>query len=110
MFETNVPVVAVGSVPDDSYVLDVRESDEWSAGHAPQAVHIPLGELAQRAGEVPQDRQVYVVCRVGGRSAQAVRALNEAGWQAANVAGGMQAWALARRPMVSEGGAEPQVI
>ncbi|CAM3991839.1 rhodanese-like domain-containing protein [Nocardiopsis rhodophaea] len=110
MFETNVPVVEVSSVPDDSYVLDVREPDEWSAGHAPQAVHIPLGELAQRAGEVPQDRQVYVVCRVGGRSAQAVRALNEAGWQAANVAGGMQAWALARRAMVSEGGAEPQVI
>ncbi|MBB6174298.1 rhodanese-related sulfurtransferase [Nocardiopsis mwathae] len=110
MFESNVPVVEVGSVPDDGYVLDVREPDEWNAGHAPQAVHIPLGELAQRADEVPRDRQVYVVCRVGGRSAQAVRALNEAGWQAANVAGGMQAWALSRRAMVSEGGGQPQVV
>lgn len=110
MFEQSVPVVEVGTVPEDGYLLDVREQDEWRAGRAPQAVHIPLSELAARAGEVPRDRQVYVVCRVGGRSAQAVRALNEAGWQAANVAGGMQAWALAGRPMEADGGADPQVV
>ncbi|WP_017539859.1 rhodanese-like domain-containing protein [Nocardiopsis halophila] len=109
MFEQSVPVVEVGTVPEDGYVLDVREQDEWRAGHAPQAVHIPLHDLAQRAGEVPRDRQVYVVCRVGGRSAQAVQALNEAGWKTANVAGGMQAWALAGRPMEAEDGAEPRV-
>ncbi|WP_017595411.1 rhodanese-like domain-containing protein [Nocardiopsis potens] len=109
MFEESVPVVEVSTVPDDGYLLDVREQDEWAAGRAPQAVHIPLSELAQRAGEIPRDRQVYVVCRVGGRSAQAVQALNEAGWRAANVAGGMQAWALTGRPMTADGGAEPRV-
>ncbi|KIH98984.1 sulfurtransferase [Streptomonospora alba] len=109
MFGESVPVVDVGSVPPDGYLLDVREDDEWAAGHAPEAVHVPLGRLAERAGEIPKDRQVYVVCRVGGRSAQAVQALNEAGWQAANVAGGMQAWALSGREMVSESGDRPHV-
>ncbi|QBI51904.1 rhodanese-like domain-containing protein [Streptomonospora litoralis] len=109
MSAESVPVIAVGSVPPDGVVLDVREDDEWAAGHAPGALHIPLGRLPERAAEVPRDRQVYVVCRVGGRSAQAVQALNEAGWQAANVAGGMQAWALAGREMVSDGGDEPHV-
>jgi rhodanese-related sulfurtransferase len=51
-----------------------------------------------------------VICRSGGRSAQAVQALNEAGWQATNVTGGMQAWALAGREMTCENGADPQVI
>lgn len=109
MFGESVPVVEVGSVPPDGYLLDVREDDEWAAGHAPEAVHVPLGRLAERAGEIPKDQQVYVVCRVGGRSAQAVQALNEAGWQAANVAGGMQAWALSGREMVSESGDRPHV-
>ncbi|GAA1780945.1 MULTISPECIES: rhodanese-like domain-containing protein [Streptomonospora] len=109
MFAESVPVVEVGSVPPDGYLLDVREDDEWAAGHAPDAVHVPLSRLAELAGEVPQDRQVYVVCRVGGRSAQAVQALNQAGWQAANVAGGMQAWALSGRAMVSETGEAPRV-
>ncbi|WP_344969604.1 rhodanese-like domain-containing protein [Salinactinospora qingdaonensis] len=104
-----MPVVEVTTVPADGYLLDVREIDEWQAGHAPHAVHIPLTELAQRAGEVPQDQQVYVICRVGGRSAQAVQALNDAGWRAANVAGGMTAWAVAGREMVSETGEEPRV-
>ncbi|PSK99339.1 rhodanese-related sulfurtransferase [Murinocardiopsis flavida] len=110
MFGSSVPVVEVSTVPADGYLLDVREADEWRAGHAPSAVHIPLGELAQRAAEVPRDRQVYVVCRVGGRSAQAVRALNDAGWTAANVAGGMSAWALAGRDMTSDTGADPAVV
>ncbi|GAA3738894.1 rhodanese-like domain-containing protein [Salinactinospora qingdaonensis] len=109
MLGENMPVVEVTTVPADGYLLDVREIDEWQAGHAPHAVHIPLTELAQRAGEVPQDQQVYVICRVGGRSAQAVQALNDAGWRAANVAGGMTAWAVAGREMVSETGEEPRV-
>lgn len=110
MFDAPVPAVEVDSVPGDGYLLDVREHDEWQAGHAPGAVHIPLHELAQRAGEVPSEHPVYVVCRSGGRSAQAVQALNDAGWRAANVTGGMQAWALVGREMTSENGADPQVV
>lgn len=109
MFADSVPVVEVGSVPPDGFLVDVREDDEWAQGHAPDALHIPLGSLSERAAEIPRDRQVYVVCRVGGRSAQAVRALNEAGWQTANVAGGMQAWALSGRKMASETGDRPNV-
>lgn len=94
-----VPAVAATEVPDGAYLLDVRENDEWRAGHAPAAVHIPLGELNARAGEVPQDQDVYVICRSGARSAQATAAFNNSGWTAFNVAGGMQAWASADRPM-----------
>ncbi len=110
MFDSPVPATEVGSVPGDGYLLDVREHEEWQAGHAPGAVHIPLHELAQRAGEVPQERPVYVVCRSGGRSAQAVQALNDAGWQATNVTGGMQAWVLAGGTMTSENGDDPRVV
>ncbi|MEV2278927.1 rhodanese-like domain-containing protein [Nocardiopsis sp. NPDC049922] len=110
MFGREVPETVVAEVPEDAYLLDVREDDEWRSGHVPGAVHIPLGLLGERAGEIPQDRRVYVVCRVGGRSAQAVMALNQAGWDAVNVAGGMRAWEHAGRDMASESGAEPAVI
>ncbi|WP_159944270.1 MULTISPECIES: rhodanese-like domain-containing protein [unclassified Nocardiopsis] len=110
MFGNGVPEANVTEVPEGAYLLDVREDDEWNAGHAPDATHIPLGELGQRAAEVPQDQRVYVVCRVGGRSAQAVAALNQAGWDAVNVAGGMRAWEHAGRTMAAESGAEPRVI
>jgi rhodanese-related sulfurtransferase len=104
-----LPTIDVTAVADDDYLLDVRESDEWSAGHAPQAAHLPLGQLVARLDEVPTDRQVAVICRGGGRSAQATEYLNQVGRRAVNVAGGMQAWAAAGRPMTSEGGAPPVV-
>ncbi len=101
--------VPAGSVPAEAWLLDVREDDEWAAGHAPDATHIPLGELGARATEVPRDQQIYVICRSGARSARAAQALNGAGWQAINVAGGMQDWAAAGRPMVTDSGAAPFV-
>lgn len=110
MFGSGVPEANATEVPEGAYLLDVREDDEWNAGHAPDATHIPLGQLNQRADEVPRDQRVYVVCRVGGRSAQAVAAMNQAGWDAVNVSGGMQAWQHAGRGMDAEGGAEPRVI
>ncbi|WP_285734592.1 rhodanese-like domain-containing protein [Nocardiopsis sp. ATB16-24] len=110
MFGNSVPEVGVTEVPEGAYLLDVREDDEWNAGHAPDATHIPLGELGQRAVEVPKDRRVYVICRAGGRSAQAAAALNQAGWDSVNVAGGMQAWQHAGRRMAGEAGVEPRVI
>ena len=109
LFNRQLPSVAAAAVPDDGFLLDVREIDEWHAGHAPDAVHIPMSELNSRAGEVPNDRDIYVICRSGGRSAQAVAAFNGAGWQASNVDGGMQAWEAAGRPMVSESGGDPFV-
>jgi rhodanese-related sulfurtransferase len=101
--------VPAAGVPAEAWLLDVREDDEWAAGHVPDATHIPLGQLGAHTAEIPQDQQIYVICRSGGRSARATQALNGAGWQAVNVAGGMQDWAAAGRPMVSESGAEPFV-
>jgi len=103
------PSVLSTDLPAGVFLLDVREDDEWAAGHAPEAVHIPVGTLNERAAEIPQDRDVYVICRSGARSAYAAQALVGAGWQAVNVADGMTGWAVAGRPMVSETGADPYV-
>jgi rhodanese-related sulfurtransferase len=98
-------------LPPDSVLLDVREDDEWAAGHAPQALHIPLGEIAGRLGDLPADANLLVVCRAGGRSARATAYLNANGWTAVNVDGGMRSWAEAGKPMVCElPGAAPEVI
>ncbi len=104
-----VPEVLSADLPAGVFLLDVREDDEWTAGHAPDAVHVRLGELGARAGELPRDGEVYVICRSGARSAYAVQALTAGGLNAINVADGMIGWAVAGRPMISESGAEPYV-
>jgi rhodanese-related sulfurtransferase len=103
------PEVLSTDLPDGAFLLDVREDDEWAAGHAPDAVHVRLGDLGTRAGELPRDRGVYVICRSGARSAYAAQALTGGGWTAINVSDGMTGWAVAGRPMVSETGTEPFV-
>jgi rhodanese-related sulfurtransferase len=105
----SVPEVPVSEVPDSGWLLDVREPYEWAAGHVPTAIHIPVAQLGHRSAEIPKDDTVYVICRSGMRSARVVMALTEAGWQAVNVAGGMQDWAAAGRPMVSDSDAAPTV-
>jgi len=104
-----IPEVPVSAVPEDGWMLDVREDDEWDAGHVPGATHIPLGQLGQRTAEIPADQTVYVICRSGHRSGRATQALDHAGWKAVNVAGGMQQWAAQGRPMITDSGAEPRV-
>jgi len=104
-----LPEVPAAAVPDEAWLLDVREHDEWAAGHVPGATHIPLGQLGARTSELPEDRQIYVICRSGMRSGRAAQALNGAGWQAVNVGGGMQDWAAAGKPMTAGSGAEPFV-
>ena len=101
--------VPARAVPDGAWLLDVREIDEWEAGHVPEATHIPLGQLGARTAELPVDQEIYVICRSGVRSARAAQALNGAGWQAINVGGGMQDWAAAGKPMTADCGAEPFV-
>jgi rhodanese-related sulfurtransferase len=96
--------VPAAQVPDGAFLLDVREPGEWLAGHAPGALHIPLGQLGARVGEISRDRELYVICRSGHRSAQAARALAGAGWQVHNVADGMTGWQAAGRTMTSESG------
>lgn len=85
-----------------AFILDVRQPDEWVAGHIEGATLIPLGELAGRAGEVPSDRQVVVVCRSGNRSAQGRDVLLAAGLPAVtSMAGGMNDWAASGLPVIT---------
>ena len=108
-----VPTCPVADLPADAVLLDVRENDEWTAGHAPAAVHVPMGQVVQRLDEIAAavlDRPVRVVCRSGARSARVTAYLVQSGWDAVNVDGGMRAWAAAGRPMVTDSNAPPRVV
>ncbi|HZG96446.1 MAG TPA: rhodanese-like domain-containing protein [Mycobacteriales bacterium] len=104
------PSVSVAELTGDEHLLDVREADEWAAGHAEQAQFVPMSELAGRLGELPKEREVVVVCKSGARSAQVTAYLNQNGWSARNLVGGMVAWEAASRPLVSDSGVPPVVI
>jgi len=82
-----------------AFILDVRQPEEWAAGHIPDATLIPLGDLSTRIAEVPKDRQVVVVCRSGNRSAQGRDILLAAGYlTVSSMAGGMNDWVAAGYP------------
>ena len=114
MTSFEVPSVPVEAVPTEfdlpageaptAVLLDVREDDEWQLGHAPGAVHIPLSDVPARYGEVDPDADLYVVCRQGGRSLEAVKYLVNLGYEAVSVVGGMVAWQQAGRPLTAESG------
>ena len=107
----SVPVVTVSDLDDDAVMVDVRERDEWDAGHAPEAVHIPMADLPGQIEELPLgDRPLAIVCRSGNRSGRVVAWLAQQGIDAVNVAGGMQAWNAAGKPMVAEGAGPARVI
>lgn len=96
---------------DDTVILDVRRQDEWDAGHAPTALHIPFEELQSRLAELPSTGSpIPVVCRGGGRSSRVTKWLNDNGYEAVNVAGGMRAWHAEGKPMESADGSHPKVI
>ncbi len=103
-----LPSVDAAAVPSEGFVLDVREDDEWAAGHVEGALHIPMSDFVARFGELTQavedGRRVHVMCRVGGRSAQVTQYLVRQGVDAVNIDGGMQAWDGAGRPMVTDHG------
>jgi rhodanese-related sulfurtransferase len=92
---------------DGALVVDVREPDEYTAGHVPGAVNIPLGVLPVRTGELPKNGRVFVVCASGGRSAQGAQLLSSAGLDAVNVLGGTGAWTRAGHPVIT--GTRPNV-
>lgn len=102
-------VEGLGEVPDP-ILLDVREPDEWAAGHAPDAWFWPLGQLESVRFELPMNRTIVCVCRSGVRSATAVDQLRTWGLRTLNLEGGMQAWAAAGKPVVTDEGGPGQVI
>lgn len=84
---------------DDAVLLDVREPDEWRAVRAPGALHIPMRQLSTSAHLLPGTGTIVCICHVGARSAVVAEALVGAGYDAVNVAGGMDAWAAAGLPV-----------
>ena len=103
--------VAVSDIADDAVVLDVREDDEWQAGHAPGAVHVPLGDVPSRLADLPEtDEPLPVICRSGGRSGRAVAWLSQQGFDVVNVDGGMRAWNAAGKPVRTDDGNDGSVI
>lgn len=110
----SVPTVAVEALSPGDFLLDVRENDEWEAGHAEGALHIPMSEFVARYGELseraPAEGKVHVLCKVGGRSAQITQYLIQQGVDAVNVEGGMQAWEAVGRPVVDGRGGTGTIV
>lgn len=105
-----VPAVRVNDVSGEAFLIDVREDDEWAAGHVLDSRHLPMSQLRGRLKELPAECEVVVVCRSGHRSAHVTAYLIGFGRRARNLDGGLQAWAAAGRPLVSDTGAPPEVI
>ena len=87
------PEEAIALVADGTLLVDVREQEEWDAGHAPDARLVPLSQLQERVAELPEDTRFLVVCHSGMRSMRATAFLRGQGLDAVNVTGGMVAWA-----------------
>jgi rhodanese-related sulfurtransferase len=109
-----IPTASVSGIPDPLpaglLVLDVREDDEWRAGHVEGSLHVPLMELDARYGELPEADQTLVVCRVGNRSAYAAAFLIQQGIAAVNLEGGLVAWVAAGRALVADHDQPPMVL
>src|ERR1700722_8367877 len=114
MFRGNkVPEVSAIDADSGSTVnvlLDVREPDEWEAGHAARAQWIPLGDLEKARFQLPMNRRIVCVCRSGARSARATEALLTWGFDATNMVGGMKAWTESGLPVVRSDGTPGEVI
>ena len=109
MYFGRIPTVGAGQVLEHAAILDVREDEEWAAGHIAGSTHVPLSELAGRLADVPPADPLVVVCRVGARSAQVTAWLRAQGRDAVNLDGGLEAWADAGRPLVTDDG-RPGVV
>jgi rhodanese-related sulfurtransferase len=80
-------------------LIDVREPEEWRAGHVPGARHVQLVELTAEAETIDRERPVIFGCRSGNRSRMAAEAFRQSGYDAYNMAGGLQAWAEQGLPL-----------
>ena len=87
-------------------IVDVRETDEYTAGHVAGAVHVALGTVPDNVEAFRGDGPVYVICQGGGRSMRACEFVSQHGIEAINVAGGTGGWINSGRPVVT--GSQPQ--
>jgi rhodanese-related sulfurtransferase len=98
--EIDVTTTAALQKQSDVLLIDVREPDEYEAGHIPGITLIPMGEVPDRLSEIPKDKTVIVTCRSGNRSGQITDFLREQGYeQVHNMQGGIVAWEKAGLPI-----------
>lgn len=100
-----LPMLEAGAV-----LLDVRELVEWSAGHDPVGVHMPMARVPLDLGQLDRARPVLVICRSGNRSLTSAAQLRRAGFSAVSVDGGMGAWQQAGRTVVGDNGGPGMII
>jgi len=101
----NVPEISVNELANKllngAFLIDVRELDEWLTERVPEVPLIPLGEITDRLKEFPKEREVFIICRSGARSATACQFLRSNDVNAINVAGGTLAWIASGEAVVS---------
>ena len=87
---------------DDIQLIDVRQPDEYNFAKIPGAKLIPLGDIIKRMDEIDPNRETVVHCKMGGRSAKAIEALQRAGFKGGlkNMKGGITAWSNEVDPKV----------
>ena len=109
---SSMPLISAAEAARDttSLHLDVRELDEWEAGHDATAVHIAMADLPAAAGSFDKSRKIICICRSGNRSGKVAAWLISRGLNAVNMTGGMQAWAADGLPVVTNSGAAGTVI
>lgn len=99
------PEVTVDDLEDalaeGAVLFDVREPDEYVAGHVAGAILVPLGEVPARVAEFPSEGDVHLICRSGARSGQAAEFLRGQGIAAINVIGGTMGWITSGRDVVT---------
>jgi rhodanese-related sulfurtransferase len=91
-------------IEEGAQLIDVRAEHEWEVGHIAGATHLPLDELAERAGEIDKERPVVLYCRGGTRSTMATTALADAGYDAAKLSEGIVGWDEAGLPLAPDDG------
>lgn len=91
-------------------LIDVRESSEWNAGHAPQAAHIPSSQVSSRMNRFKKDKDIVVVCRSGNRSRAVTKQLRVQGYEAFTLQGGMRAWQEADGPVLDRKGRPGRIV
>ncbi len=87
---------------DDIQIIDVREPHEFEIGRIPNSTLIPLGQVLNRQNEIDPNRETVVHCKMGGRSAKAIEALQRSGFtgRLMNLKGGITAWSNEVDPSV----------
>ena len=90
----NTEIVTPDSIPESSFLLDIRDTDEVLCGTIPKALNIPLGQLRNRIAELPKDKEIIVFCKMGARGYLAELILRSNGFNAKNLSGGYEIWKL----------------